>query len=55
MTKTKTGVARAENLSLAKRGAGANATDRLDGLLPPEFNEQVPKLKAGAYDYICST
>jgi polysaccharide biosynthesis transport protein len=47
-----TGVARAENLSLAKRGAGANATDRLDGLLPPEFNEQVPKLKAGAYDYI---
>lgn len=41
-----------KNLSIAKRAHSDPNQDRLNGLLPPDFNELSPKLKATAFDYI---
>lgn len=41
-----------KNLSLTKRSSGDPQQDRLNGILPPGFNQLSPKLKATAYDYI---
>lgn len=41
-----------ENLSLAKLAGHQSRQNRLEGILPPGFNELSPKLKADAYDYV---
>lgn len=42
----------AKNLSLTKHQGEQSSRDRLAGMLPPDFDEYMPKLKADAYDYI---
>ena len=43
--------AKSESLSLTKSGSHAKENG-LDGMLPPDFDDYMPKLKAEAYDYI---
>lgn len=44
--------AQAKNLSLTKHQGDSSNGERLAGMLPPDFDEYMPKLKADAYDYI---
>jgi succinoglycan biosynthesis transport protein ExoP len=41
-----------KNLSLTKLPAAQSKRDRLADMLPPGFNDQMPKLKADVYDYV---